>query len=207
MTAVAPPRAAVRDPGRGESGERTSSRDRALTSARDSLLEIGTTRTTMVEVARRSGVGRTTLYRHWKDVSALFADLLTRELSAAVDSLTAEPRDADHLAEVVCDIAEELRTDPMLDALRRHESELLAVYLLHRLGTAQRHLIDLLRGSLEQVIATDPRLAGRDADRTAHTLYLAVQGAVLSGPLAAPLADPRAWRAELDLLVRGYLRI
>ena len=94
-----------------------------------------------------------------------------------------------------------------LDALRRHESELLAVYLLHRLGTAQRHLIDLLRGSLEQVIATDPRLAGRDADRTAHTLYLAVQGAVLSGPLAAPLADPRAWRAELDLLVRGYLRI
>src|SRR5699024_5791914 len=86
-------------------------------------------------------------------------------------------------------------------------SELLAVYLLHRLGTAQRHLIDLLRGSLEQVIATDPRLAGRDADRTAHTLYLAVQGAVLSGPLAAPLADPRAWRAELDLLVRGYLRL
>src|SRR5699024_8806266 len=90
MTAVAPPRAAVRDPGRGESGERTSSRDRALTSARDSLLEIGTRRTTMVEVARRSGVGRTTLYRHWKDVSALFADLLTRELSAAVDSRSEE---------------------------------------------------------------------------------------------------------------------
>ena len=78
MTAVAPPRAPVRGPGRGVSGERTSSRDRALTSARDSLLVIGTTRTTMVEVARRSGVGRTTLYRHWKDVSALFADLLTR---------------------------------------------------------------------------------------------------------------------------------
>lgn len=219
MTAVAPPSAPDRavhgdahpgeagrdEAGRGGAIERASSRDRALTAARDSLLEIGATRTTMVEVARRSKVGRTTLYRHWKDISALFADLLTRELAVAVESLTTEPRDADHVAEAVCDIADELRTDPMLDALRRHESELLAVYLLHRLGTAQRHLISLLRASLEQVIATDHRLAGRDAARMAHMLYLAVQGAVLGAPLADPPLEPDAWRAELDLLVRSYL--
>ena len=37
-----------------------STRDRALDAAHTSILEIGATRTTMVEIARRSGVGRTT---------------------------------------------------------------------------------------------------------------------------------------------------
>lgn len=185
--------------------DRMSSRDRALTAARDSLIEIGASRTTMVEVARRSGVGRTTLYRNWPDATALFTDLLTRELAAAVERLTEFPRDADELAGIVCDIADELRTNPMLDALRRHESELLAVYLLHRLGTAQHHLIGLLREGLEQVIRADVRLAGRDADRAAHMLYLAAQGAVLGAPLADPPLDPDAWRTELNLLIRGYL--
>lgn len=200
MTAVAAPSAHDREP-----VERPSSRDRALTAARDSLLEIGATRTTMVEVARRSGVGRTTLYRHWTDATALFADLLTRELADAVERLMTHPRDADELAAIVCGIADELRTDPMLESLRRHESELLAVYLLHRLGTAQHHLIGLLREALDLAIAADRRLAGRDADRTAHMLYLAVQGAVLGAPLADPPLGPAAWRGELHLLVRGYL--
>lgn len=204
MTAMSPPRPATRGVGAG-AGDRMPSRDRALAAASESLLEIGATRTTMVEVARRSGVGRTTLYRHWNDISALFADLLTRELTAAVDRLTIDPLDAEGLVRLTCGLADDLRTDPMLDALRRHESDLLAVYLLQRLGTAQRHLIGILRDALENVIATDPRLAGRDADRTAHMLFLAVQGAVLAGPLASPPLDPDSWRAELNLLVRGYL--
>lgn len=219
MTAVSPPPAPLRPAMRAGAGP-VSSQNRALAAARDSLLEIGATRTTMVEVARRSGVGRTTLYRHWPDISALFADLLTRELTTAVDSLTTwaaesglrqseppthEPRKAEDIADLVCGLADALRTDPMLDALRRHESELLAVYLLQRLGTAQHHLIGVLRDALERVVTTDHRLAGRDADRTAHMLFLAVQGVVLSAPLADPPLDPDAWRAELSLLVKGYL--
>lgn len=183
----------------------TPSRDRALTAARDCLLEIGATRTTMVEIARRSGVGRTTLYRHWKDVSELLVDLLTRELTEAVATVGDEPRDADELAGMVCGLADHLRTDPLLAALRRHEPEMLAVYLLHRMGTSQRHLVAFLRERLYRVSRTDPRLADLDPETGAHMLFLAVQGAVLGAPLTDPPLTTDTWRRELDRLVKGYL--
>ena len=49
------------------SPSRHTTRDRALTAARAAILEIGPSRTTMVELSRRSGVGRTTLYRHLQE--------------------------------------------------------------------------------------------------------------------------------------------
>lgn len=182
-----------------------STRDRALDAAHSSILEIGTTRTTMVEISRRSGVGRTTLYRRWPDVNALFADLLTRELTAAVarvDPTLHEPlpRTVDDLADQLCAVADAIRTDPLLDAMRRHESDLLAEYLLRRLGASQRALIDTLRSALAQVL--EP---ARAPDSTATMLYLAVQGAVLSAPLVDPPLDPDGWRTELHRLIRGYL--
>lgn len=185
-----------------------STRDRALDAAHASTLEIGATRTTMVEIARRSGVGRTTLYRHWPDVTALFADLLTRELAAAVTrvgpALTEPaPRDLADLADLadqLCAVANAIRTNPLLDAMRRHESDLLAEYLLRRLGTSQRALIDILRTMLTPTLGPD-----RDPTTTATMLYLAMQGAVLSAPLADPPLDPDTWRAELHRLIRGYL--
>ncbi|MGN7227237.1 TetR/AcrR family transcriptional regulator [Dietzia maris] len=192
------------------SPSRHTTRDRALTAARAAILEIGPGRTTMVEVSRRSGVGRTTLYRHWPDISALVADLLTRELTAVVERVGPELRegavhDADELARLLCAMADEVRTDPLLDALRRHESGMLAEYVFRRLGTSQHRLIEFLRDVLARAIAADGRLAGRDADRMATMLYLAVQGAVLSAPLADPPLDADSWRAELHLLVTGYL--
>ncbi|MEV8221201.1 TetR/AcrR family transcriptional regulator [Dietzia maris] len=192
------------------SPSRHTTRDRALTAARAAILEIGPGRTTMVEVSRRSGVGRTTLYRHWPDISALVADLLTRELTAVVERVGPELRegavhDAGELARLLCAMADEVRTDPLLDALRRHESGMLAEYVFRRLGTSQHRLIGFLRDVLARAIAADGRLAGRDADRMATMLYLAVQGAVLSAPLADPPLDADSWRAELHLLVTGYL--
>ena len=56
-----------------------------------------------------------------------------------------------------------------------------------------------------RAIATDERLTDRDPDRTATMLYLAIQGAVLSAPLVDPPLDADSWRAELHLLVSGYL--
>jgi len=192
------------------SPSRHTTRDRALTAARAAILEISPGRTTMVEVSRRSGVGRTTLYRHWPDISALVADLLTRELTGVVervgpDLLEGAVHDADELARLLCAMADEVRTEPLLDALRRHESGMLAEYVFRRLGTSQHRLIGFLRDVLARAIAADARLAGRDPDRMATMLYLAVQGAVLSAPLADPPLDADSWRAELHLLVTGYL--
>ena len=190
---------------------RTATRDRALDAAHACILEIGAGRTTMVEVARRSGLGRTTLYRHWPDITALFADLLTRELTAAVSRVDpalpdSTPLETDALADTLCAVADQIRTDPLLDAMRRDESGLLAEYILRRLGASQRALIDVLRDALDRMFAADPAHAGRAAAPTATMLYLAVQGAVLSAPLADPPLDPDTWRAELRRLIRGYLQ-
>ncbi|HIW66665.1 TetR/AcrR family transcriptional regulator [Dietzia aerolata] len=188
---------------------RAATRDRALDAAHACVLDLGIDRTTMVEVSRRSGLGRTTLYRHWPHSTALLTDLLTRELTSAVAHLGPDapdptaPRSADEIVDLTCDLADQIRTDPLLEALRRDESSLLSEYLLRRLGTSQRTLIDLLRTVLAQ--SDDQRLAGRDPDATATMLYLAAQGAVLSAPLADPPLDPPTWRAELHRLIRGYL--
>lgn len=190
---------------------RAATRDRALDAAHASILDIGAGRTTMVEVARRSGVGRTTLYRHWPDITALFADLLTRELTAAVARVDpslphSTPLDLDALADTLCAVADQIRADPLLDAMRRDESGLLAEYLLHRLGSSQRTLVGILREVLDRAFAADPRPVGREAAPAASMLYLAVQGAVLSAPLADPPLDPDTWRSELRRLIRGYLK-
>lgn len=190
---------------------RAATRDRALDAAHAAILELGPDRTTMVEVARRSGLGRTTLYRHWPDITALFADLLTRELTAAVarvdsDLVDSSLGDVEILADGICEVADLIRTDPLLDALRRHESGLLAEYILRRLGASQRALIGVLHDFLERTFAADPRQAGRDPAPAAAMLYLAVQGAVLSAPLSDPPLDADTWRTELHRLIRGYLQ-
>ncbi|GLB63024.1 putative transcriptional regulator, TetR family protein [Dietzia sp. NCCP-2495] len=218
---------------------RPTTRDRALEAAYACALELGIDRTTMIEVARRSGVGRTTLYRHWSDATSLLTDLLTRELTETVTRInpgaahpgpagtgTADPdvpdpdapepdlvashhfdsgapRDADEIVDLVCTLADRVRTNPLLEAMRRHETGMLGEYLLRRLGTSQRALVDMLR---EMIAASaDPRLTDRDPAATATMLYLALQGTVLSAPLADPPLDPDTWRAELHRLIRGYL--
>src|SRR3954466_3867738 len=60
------------------------SADLALDAARDCILAVGWSRTTLTEVARRAGVSRMTIYRRWPDMRALLGDLMTREWSGLV---------------------------------------------------------------------------------------------------------------------------
>jgi AcrR family transcriptional regulator len=57
------------------------SRAAALSAARAILLENGSEAVTHVAVAARSGVGRTTLYRHWPDTIALLRDVLQEQMA------------------------------------------------------------------------------------------------------------------------------
>src|SRR5918911_3678343 len=58
--------------------------DLALDAARESILAVGWSRTTLTDIARRAGVSRMTLYRKWPDMGALLADLMTREWAGLV---------------------------------------------------------------------------------------------------------------------------
>lgn len=73
------------EPGeRGPDGRVQRSRERVLTSAFDLLGESGVSGFTIDEVARRSGVAKTTIYRHWSAREALVLEAASR-ISAAVE--------------------------------------------------------------------------------------------------------------------------
>lgn len=65
---------------RGPDPRVVRSQQAALTAARELLAEGGWPGVTHVAVAARSGVGRTTLYRHWPDVHALLYDAIVQQM-------------------------------------------------------------------------------------------------------------------------------
>src|SRR3954447_975552 len=71
-----------------------TSEDLALDAARESILAVGWSRTTLTDIARRAGLSRMTLYRRWPEMNALLADLMTREWA---DLVAVEAR-AEHSA-------------------------------------------------------------------------------------------------------------
>src|SRR6478752_673685 len=70
--------------------------DTYLDAARDAILAVGWSRTTLTDIARRAAVSRMTLYRRWPDTQTLLADLMTREWGVVVEQAVAD--DADHTA-------------------------------------------------------------------------------------------------------------
>ncbi|GHI06021.1 TetR family transcriptional regulator [Streptomyces cellostaticus] len=65
------------EPGTVRPGGRTARvREAVLRAAEDALTEQGFTRLDLADIARRAGVGKTTVYRRWGTVTGLVADLL-----------------------------------------------------------------------------------------------------------------------------------
>ncbi|MEG8183605.1 TetR/AcrR family transcriptional regulator [Nocardia terpenica] len=86
-------------PVRGPDPRAVRSRQAALTAAQELLAEQGWTGVTHVAVAARSGVGRTTLYRHWPDVAALVQDAIVQRMDQVRPEPTGELR-ADLISEL-----------------------------------------------------------------------------------------------------------
>jgi AcrR family transcriptional regulator len=74
---------------RGPDPRVVRSRQAALSAVRELLAEEGWTGVTHVAVAARSGVGRTTLYRHWPDVASLIHDAIVERIGQARTAWTA----------------------------------------------------------------------------------------------------------------------
>ncbi|PPK92238.1 regulatory TetR family protein [Kineococcus xinjiangensis] len=68
---------AARLPAASRPGGRTARvRAAALRATEDALIEVGLARLDLADIARRAGIGKTTVYRRWRTVPALIADLL-----------------------------------------------------------------------------------------------------------------------------------
>ena len=137
--------------------------DAYLDAAREAILAVGWSRTTLTDIARRAGVSRMTLYRRWPDTQTLLADLMTREWghvveSASVRSASVESARSDRLgapeggnvldriAGGVIATVRSLRDNALLRRIVDVDPEVLLPYLLDRRGRSQEMVAETLAG-------------------------------------------------------------
>ena len=199
----------------------TSRDDSYLDAAREVILAVGWSRTTLTDVARRAGVSRMTLYRRWPDMQSLLADLMTREWRTVVaEAAELRTDDLDGRARLVQGITatvRALRANPLLRRIVELDPERLLPYLLERRGRSQDALAGLL-AELVRVGQADGSVRAGDPDLLARSLLLAAHGFTLSAhtmldregghpaPVSADQADLAPYDDQLAELVQRYLR-
>jgi AcrR family transcriptional regulator len=88
----------------------------ALAAARELLFEQGWPAVTHVAVAARSGVGRTTLYRHWPDAAAMLRDVVASDMDVSATPATGRLRD-DLIAQL--EVFRRQLHDPVIERIMR----------------------------------------------------------------------------------------
>ena len=194
--------------------------DAYLDAAREAILAVGWSRTTLTDIARRAGVSRMTLYRRWPDTQTLLADLMTREWGHVVTAAGASAGDGDTLdriAHTVVGTVRALRANALLRRIVDVDPEVLLPYLLDRRGRSQEMVADALAALIAQG-QREKTIRRGDPTVLARSLLLACHGFTLSAHTMSDTARDRATRgeltrdadvthldAELDELVRRYL--
>lgn len=193
--------------------------DEILDAARACVEAFGVRRTTLTDVARRAGVSRPTVYRRWPDVTALVADLLTRELRriliAEEEEVAAEREAAAGTGEAentrtqlvrhAAGVARAMLAHPLVNRIVDTEPELLATYTFHRLGSSHRAAFELLEPAIAAGQAEGSVREG-DPGVLAHLFMVTVQNTVTSHRLFADVLDQDGLVDELSVLLDGYLR-
>lgn len=186
--------------------------DEILDAARTCVEAFGVRRTTLTDVARRAGVSRPTVYRRWPDVTALVADLLTRELRhiLIIEETEAEHDGADEsvrarLVRHAVGVARAMLDHPLVGRIVDTEPELLATYTFHRLGSSHRAALELVEPAIAEGQA-DGSIRDGDPAVLAHLVMVTVQNTVTSHRLFADVLDGPGLVTELSALLDGYLR-
>ena len=191
--------------------------DAYLDAARDAILAVGWSRTTLTDIARRAGVSRMTLYRRWPDTQTLLADLMTREWGHVVESAGVEQaavatgtQDAlERIAGGVVATVRSLRANPLLRRIVDVDPEVLLPYLLDRRGRSQ----EMVTGTLATLIAQGQQhgtIRAGDPAVLARALVLACHGFTLSAHTMTDAGSREADVSHLDVelgnMVRRYLQ-
>ena len=179
--------------------------ERILDAARRCVLEYGVRKTTLVEVARRAGVSRPTVYRRWADTSTLLADLITREFRATVSDVLLEGTDArSRLVHGLVEGARRIREHELFVKVFTADAELFLTYIVNRLGRSQRDVLEMCSAVI-RVGQQDGTIRDGDPDELATMLLLIVQSSVQSARMVEDVLPPDALDTELAAAVDGYL--
>lgn len=183
-----------------------STEDLALDAAREAILAVGWSRTTLTDIARRAGLSRMTLYRRWPEMNALLGDLMTREWTGLVAlDVTSE----DHLARLTDNIVRTVRAvreNELFTRIVELDPEMVLPYLLERPGRSQELVLSVLVSEITagqaagQVRPGDPALLARSLVLAAHGFTLSTQTMTTDG------RDAAAFDRELAQLAERYLR-
>lgn len=160
------------------------SRAKILSAATDLLIERGPTGVTVDAVAERSGVAKSTLYRHWASVTDLLVDVIgTNMPTMAAPDLTvgfrAALRATLHEVATTLSSPELLRVMPALIALQHQMSEMAEIIERDREDKS-----GVIRAILDLGVADGVLSADIDVHRTMQLLVGPIFLAVLTGDLA-----------------------
>lgn len=178
--------------------------DRILDAAAGCVLAYGVDRVTLAEIARRAGVSRPTVYRHFPDVRSILASLLTLRITRTLDEVPSGGVGRAHLVDRVVGIARLLRREPVIMAVLHQDPDLAMVYLSERLGTSQLILLDTVADEIAAAQADGSVRAG-DVRKLAAMCLLIAQSTILSADLVTPILDADALAVELAHALNGYL--
>lgn len=196
---------ALSEPPRSQSVPEKSVEDNVLDAARSCILEYGVKRTTLAEIARRAKVSRPTVYRRWADTRAVVSSLLTREIGALIPSFDAATSAREQIVSAVGQVADRIRLHPLFVKILRSDSDVLATYILHRLGTSQSLIIDAL-SSLVVAGQRDSSIRSGDPSTLATLVLLMVQSAVQSAEMVSERVSGTEVMREMAYAVDSYLR-
>ncbi|WP_051942322.1 TetR/AcrR family transcriptional regulator [Streptacidiphilus rugosus] len=184
-----------------------------LDSAYQLLLAHGPLRLTMADLARRSGVSRTTLYRRWGSVDEVLAALLVRACARVVEeALPDEGRGARSTARLVDGIVglvRGFRRDPLLRSIIEIDPDYLTPYLVRERSASADYQLATLEAALDHGMAAGV-VRRADPQLLARSVLLVIRSFILTGQVfvgAADLDDPEMDRldAELRRMITAYL--
>jgi len=157
--------------------DRQQRADRILDTARDLLLSWGYRRVTIDELARRAGVGKGTIYLHWRSREEVFGAVSAREAAAMADAIVDAVRDDP--AEVALHrylrrLFVEAMNRPVLRALYTRDADTLGTFLAaahhHRLEESKLGVNRDYLGVLAAEAMLRPDLQLSDLDYTLPTI-------------------------------------
>src|ERR1700744_1959913 len=191
--------------------DRVPPADRILDTARELLLSWGYRRVTIDELARRAGVGKGTIYLHWRSREEVFLAVSAREAAAMadaiVDAIRTDPAEV-ALHRYLRRLFVEAMNRPVLRALYTRDADTLGTFLAaahhHRLEESKLGVNREYLGVLAAEAMLRPDLHLKDLDYTLPTIVFGFFAAEPFHPPAITLTLEQKADQLAETIRRGF---